>query len=425
MEQTTVTHYMKFDVDTLKNNNKIHNRLRGYLKNGVVQILGSEDEPVFKIMANVGQGGILLFQVLKPFNTFCVKDGPKYNISISFQNQSFGNTYMHSKELFSDSLKTACMSFQKRNESECPEFVRTELAFQDDVTRTSHWTSLTSWPVPVTDLKQTESLAKVLFSIKTCTMLQKWLKEQKVKERQTVKISLNQTLAVILFSVGSSTKTVEFKTVSGNPETSLLFAEKQGDFGVLSKDIVYYVSLETLILALGICRVPAYCLPCLNFHNNDVLEVVGLPFKSSKTICSSLSVLLLKADPPENFDQIGADSVYVDCSEAETFLSTRKSSIPLETISDSDSELETETATQTLKQAEVKPHTLTVKLPTSKFYSQHRLSSSDLEDFDSSLPASKSDHTAEKVFKKSEKRKADNHKKPKAKHPKLTFNPLI
>nr|BEG23054.1 DNA polymerase processivity subunit [Macronycteris gammaherpesvirus 1] len=297
------THYMSLNVDSFKNSMRVHAHLKSHLRRGLVQISGSEHNPSFQIMATVGEYGILIFKIINPFEIFSELHGPWDGSTLSFPNQVC-NGYIHSKDFFSDNLRDVSLCFMKRKDLENPEFVKTKVSYTDDVTKMSHFSALTSWPVPTDSLKLLPIDSKVVLSIKTCGILQKWLKEQKDKNvPQSVKISLNEMLSVMVFSMGNESKTVEFKPVSGNPETGLLFAEKQGDCGLVTNDSVVEISLDSLLHALHICRIPAICLPCFNFRGNDVLEVIGLPFKTTKPTCSELSVLLLKANPQVDFNQ--------------------------------------------------------------------------------------------------------------------------
>lgn len=399
------THYMSLNVDSFRLSAKVFNHLKSYGKKGLIQIMGSENNPTFQIMTSVEDSGVLFFKVLHPFEVFSVMDGPSDNISISFLNQSFGNVYNHGKEFFRDCVHGASICVKKRPSHENPEFVKTKIVLHDDVSTLSHCTALTSWNIPANEIKQTRTVSKVVLSSKTCTMIQKWLKSFDCSNLQSVRISLNDILSVVVLTVNDDSKTIDFKIMNGNPETDLLFAEKQGDHGMVTDDAVCEVSLKTLVAALGICKIPAYCLPCLNFKEGGMLQIVGLPLKNTKPISCEVSVLLANSNPTVEFNhEPQCEKSVESCLEEET-------------------EEVTATCKGDLASIPKTPNpTLPSHLASSTFYLKD-LSCSDSEPEPQETPVS---IKLKPVTKKPEKRKRESAKKePKSKVPKLTFNPLI
>lgn len=421
---------MVLNVENFKASAKIHNHVKNYLKKGLVQVLGPESEPVFQIMSTACDGGVLVFKVLNPFESVNVAYSRIEDMSLSFKNQPHGNVYLYSKDLFGEAVKAASLTFQQRPGCGRPEFVRADVTMDDDVTTSSHCTALTSWALPNQNLGAGTVMSKVVLSIKTCTMLQKWLRDQKAKDPQSVRLCLNEILSVLVVSVGEASKTVHLKPVEGNPATSLLFAEKQGDCCIITDDETHDVSLESLLAALSICRIPALCLPCFNFHSNGVLEVVGLQFKNNKPASSELSVFLLKANPAVAFNEPPV------CDG-----STNEGQVASESIS------HLSEVSEDLTQAVVEePSPGTFKEPVeqgrSTFYLDLSCSSSDSEEEPPSkkkkpsakakcspapAPASPAAPAPAPAPKRSEKRKREGgaKKAAKAKNIKLTFNPII
>ncbi|UTM04917.1 DNA polymerase processivity subunit [Equid gammaherpesvirus 2] len=412
-EEMEETHCMALNVENFKACAKIHNHVKNYLKKGLVQIVGFETEPVFQIMATACDGGILVFKVLNPFESFNVSYSRMETLSLSFKNQPHGNTYLYSKDLFGEAVKGASLTFLQRPGLCRPDFVRSDVLMDDDVTTSSHCTSLTSWSPPANDIRAGTVMSKVVLSIKTCTMLQKWLKDQKSKgEPRCVRLCLNEILSVLVLSVGEASKTVHLKPVEGNPATSLLFADKQGDVCIISDDEAHDVSLDSLLAALGVCRIPALCLPCFNFHSNGVLEVVGLQFKSSKPASGELSVFLLRANPQVDFN--GVPEGDVQTQEVSSVASTCRH-LSESCSLDPPRTPELPGSPDTFK--EIPGRSGSVHL-------ERDLSCSDSEEETPRQKPAKAKPAA--APKRSEKRKREGGKKgPKAKSLKLTFNPLI
>ncbi|AJG42986.1 DNA polymerase processivity subunit [Harp seal herpesvirus] len=390
--ETITTHVAHFNVESLKKAAKIYNHIKIPAKKGLLQITGSEDQQELQVLANVGSGGVLVFKVFNPFDSFSVLDGPKEDFSISFQNQPYGNSYIHGKELFSVLVYQACMTFYRRQENTQPEFVKSKFVLTDENTKFYHHTALTSWPVPMQSLKMAKTFSKVSLSIKTATMLHKWLREKKGKGQQPVKIAVNQTLSVVVFSVNESSKTIDFQPVEEAQKASLSVAEKQGDFGFILKDSVYYVNLDSLIQSLSLCKLTATCSPCFYFHPEDVVEVVGLPLKGARDYNCTLSVLLIKA----------SDSSFRPATPSPSIKDT--DSCP------EDSEEETDDAVSFIEKSLSSTSPPTFE-STPQSFQAHKVSKK---------PSSKTQG-------ESHKRKPDS--KPgsalKPKQPKLTFNPLI
>ncbi|ALE14774.1 ORF59 [Felid gammaherpesvirus 1] len=295
MEAKITTHYARFNIDNIKKAMKVYSHIKIPAKKGLLQIVGSKTHQEFQILANVGTGGVLVYKVFNPFDKFTIYEDGEENVSISFQNQPLGNNYIHGKELFSPIVNQASMTFYKRPGKNEPEFVKSEFTLNDNDTRLCHYTSITSWPIPIHTFKMKAIHSRLALSIKTATMLQKWLREKKGSSDQVVKITVNQSLLVAVFTIGENSKTIDFQPVTCEPENALKVAEKQGDYGLILTNLEFYANLDSLIQSLGLCKLAATYTPCICFHPENVVEVIGLPLKGVKDFNSSVSVLLIKA----------------------------------------------------------------------------------------------------------------------------------
>lgn len=301
-----VCHVSEIDTQILMDCMKIYEHVKSYLKKGMIQITGTDSDPILNFLSSVADSGILRLKISNAFTQFYnspVFADPNYKLSLAFRNTSYGNTFNHSRELFGTNIKHATMMFYRRKKEEKTEYVQTLIKYIDGVTKTFHKSAIESWVVPFDYKLETSSVdSKILLSNKTSTLLQKWLRKEKNKSR-VVKVTTNKILNVVIFSVGCKSHTIDFQPVIGSPLHVLQKVEKQGDYGSVSCESSFYVSLESLTLAIGICKIPGAVSPGLKFYSGDILEVLGVAVKSYCNPNVSLSVVLLKAEPSADINQ--------------------------------------------------------------------------------------------------------------------------
>ncbi|BBB06512.1 DNA polymerase processivity subunit [Rhinolophus gammaherpesvirus 1] len=427
------THYACLNVISLKQNFRIFKHLKSTISKGLMQITGSENDPTLQVMATVEDAGVLFFKIKNAFEIFTVVHGRTEDISLSFLNLSHGNVFNHACSLFGDSVSRASMTFQMRRGGSQPEFVRTDISLtMDDISCLSHCTALTSWTIPVNSLKYPSIMSSVVISTKTCNMLQKWLRSLRIKTTsQSVRISLSEILSVMVFSVGSESKTVEFRALPGNPDTDMMYAEKHGDHGMVTDDAVFETSLVTLLSALNVCRVPSICLPCFNFRGVDSVEVTGLQLKGSNPMPCELSVILSKTNPKVDISS-GVECEDSDDPFAEIYVKEKPVSTPAPVVKPPES-VRSPLVPPLSPSVDVdsKPKTPSPEVSqtahTSRFYLKDLSCSESEEETDSQKPVVPPISIKLPTAKKIEKRRKEisGKKGSKAKVPKLTFNPLI
>lgn len=246
-------HYgVRVDVTLLSKIRRVNEHIKSATKTGVVQVHGSACTPTLSVLSSVGTAGVLGLRIKNALTPLVGHTEGSGDVSFSFRNTSVGSGFTHTRELFG-------------------------LPFHDRMEAGGRTTRL-------------------LLCGKTGAFLLKWLRQQKTKEDQTVTVSVSETLSIVTFSLGGVSKIIDFK-----PETKPvsgwdgLKGKKSVDVGVVHTDALSRVSLESLIAALRLCKVPGWFTPGLIWHSNEILEVEGVP-----TGCQSgdvkLSVLLLEVN---------------------------------------------------------------------------------------------------------------------------------
>ncbi|ABB22278.1 DNA polymerase processivity factor-like protein [Ovine gammaherpesvirus 2] len=275
---------------------KMYEHVKAHLKLAMIQISDLHTAPVLSIISNVGRAGILNFQLTNAVISSDILT--EVTEPLAFRNHSFGNTYLHSREFFGSNIEDIVVRFYKRDSAEvpAPEFVETRIAYNNGVTETRHTSTVERHISPVEKhLQKSFVEAKVILSIKTCTMLQKWLRQCK-SASSYARLHVNETLGVWVITVGDECKTIEFKSHSIEPADAFLSLDKPGNFGAVLVDCTAVVSLECLIHAISICKVPSVCVPAFKFYSGGIVEVASAHLKQSKNPAAVVSAVLLNAE---------------------------------------------------------------------------------------------------------------------------------
>lgn len=316
--------------ERLRDFSKIYDHLKTHLKKAVIRFDLEGPENALCFMVGFGRSGLLKFVIpdcLRPLRV--VNKDAGYVI----RNVSFGNTFMHSQELFGCNVSNIAFRFYHGQDPE-QRFVSSEVDYVDGVTSTRHKSVLDDLSCLVSPpTKGLGILSKILLSNKTATALQKWARGVKSKEAgQNVVITINQTLSVVVFSVeGACSKTIDFTAVEGEPEASLTQVEKQVDVGCLKSDSTFTANLEAVIAALGCCKIPGVAGVALKTYDCQILEVEAVPTKPHVDKAGSVHVLLVdggesgatqpsaapKFDTEEEFPTIRGEDFFADPPEAE------------------------------------------------------------------------------------------------------------
>ncbi|QDQ69270.1 DNA polymerase processivity subunit [Colobine gammaherpesvirus 1] len=298
-------HYgVKADVQLFSRLRRVHEHIKTAVKNGVVQIHGPETSPICSVLSSVGPSGVLGLCIK---NALCPLTRPHEacgDVNFSFRNTSIGNGFTHTREIFGSNIVETNIVFYRRGEdseaSPAPQFVRTTISYGDNVTTTVHKSLVDPKSLPAFhDRMDPDGKPNRLFlSGKTMTMLVRWLRQQKTKTDQAVTVAVSETLSVVTFSVAGVSKILDFSPEPGtSADWDALKRKKEKDVGAVRVDTAIQVSLESLLLALRLCKIPGWFTPGLLWHSNDILEVYGVPV-GTQTCDAKLSVLLLKVDGP-------------------------------------------------------------------------------------------------------------------------------
>nr|AIA82804.1 DNA replication protein [Bovine gammaherpesvirus 4]QJC19178.1 DNA replication protein [Bovine gammaherpesvirus 4]WEM32520.1 DNA replication protein [Bovine gammaherpesvirus 4] len=293
-------------VPALTQNNKLYDHIKNNLKNGLIQLEGPSSGPILSFLVNVGETGILVMKIKDALEPMHEMDSPQEedlnktnNVSFSFRNTSLGNTFVHSRELFGANVRDIYIVFYKRETSNVVQFVRTTITYCDNETNTTHKSVVEAQAMPfIGKMETSEICSRVTLCPKTANALQKFLKQHKTKEKRTVRVSINETLGVIIFTIGEDSKTIDFK-MSDQQDLENIQTAKVEDVGHVNGDSVSYVSLESLTAALGCCKIPGCLTPCFRLYSSDILEVIGARLKGCTLGDASISVILLKAEATE------------------------------------------------------------------------------------------------------------------------------
>nr|UQT65144.1 ORF59 [Human gammaherpesvirus 8] len=296
-------HYgVRVDVTLLSKIRRVNEHIKSATKTGVVQVHGSACTPTLSVLSSVGTAGVLGLRIKNALTPLVGHTEGSGDVSFSFRNTSVGSGFTHTRELFGANVLDAGIAFYRKGEA-CdtgpqPQFVRTTISYGDNLTSTVHKSVVDQKGIlPFHDRMEAGGrTTRLLLCGKTGAFLLKWLRQQKTKEDQTVTVSVSETLSIVTFSLGGVSKIIDFK-----PETKPvsgwdgLKGKKSVDVGVVHTDALSRVSLESLIAALRLCKVPGWFTPGLIWHSNEILEVEGVP-----TGCQSgdvkLSVLLLEVN---------------------------------------------------------------------------------------------------------------------------------
>ncbi|AAC58106.1 processivity factor [Alcelaphine gammaherpesvirus 1] len=279
----------------LTSSTKIYDHVKSHLKSAMIQFSDLNTTPVMSIISNMGSAGIVTFQL-----TGAVSDTEtlaEITEPLAFRNHSFGGTYLHSREFFGKEIEDILVRFYKRasTASKLPEFVETKITYNNSITETRHTSTVDSHVSPVEKyLQKCFVKAKLILSIKTCTMLQKWLRQNKNKS-PVARLHINETLTVLVVTVGDECTTIEFKSFVLEPADAFLTLDKPGNFGAVLVDCTAVVNLECLIQAIGICKVPSVCVPAFKFYSGGIVEVSSAHLKQSKSPSATVSTVLLDA----------------------------------------------------------------------------------------------------------------------------------
>ncbi|AGY30745.1 ORF59 [Retroperitoneal fibromatosis-associated herpesvirus] len=296
-------HYgVRVDAEFLYGLRRVHDHLKTSIKSGVIQIHGPGTAPVLSVLSSLGPAGVLglrVKNVLSPLLGSCDADG---EVNFSFRNTSIGNGFTHTREIFGSNILETSIVFYRKGEAyqgtPVPQFVRTTISYSDNVTTTVHKSVLDPNNLPAFYDRMEPGIKtnRLLLCGKTLTMLTRWLRQQKTRADQTVTVAASETLSVVTFSVAGVSKILDFSPeTSATADWETLKRKKQIDVGVVRTDAATQVSLESLLAALRLCKIPGWFTPGLVWHSNDILEVEGVSIASHP--CDvKLSVLLLKVD---------------------------------------------------------------------------------------------------------------------------------
>ncbi|AIA62096.1 orf59 [Alcelaphine gammaherpesvirus 2] len=283
----------------LADSTKIYDHVKSHLKSAMIQFSDLNTTPVMSIISNIGSAGIVTFQLTGAV----LSTGAPLEVAepLAFRNHSFGGTYLHSREFFGKDIEEILVRFYKRTStaSKAPEFVETRISYSNRITETRHTSTVDSHVSPVEKyLQKCFVEAKLILSIKTCTMLQKWLRQNK-GQSSVARLHINETLTVLVVTVGEECTTIEFKSFVLEPADAFLTLDKPGNFGAVLVDCTAVVNLECLIQAIGICKVPSVCVPAFKFYSGGIVEVSSAHLKQSKTPSATVSTVLLDTSPSE------------------------------------------------------------------------------------------------------------------------------
>lgn len=287
---------------------KIYDHLKTHLKKAVIRFDVDHRSNGLCFLVGFGRSGLLKFHIPDCLNPLRITNKES---SYAIRNVSFGNTFVHSQELFGSNVADISFRFYAGQESG-QRFVSSEVGYVDGVTSTRHKSVLDDLNGLVSPpTKSLGLLSKILLSNRTATSLQKWARGLKSKEAgQNAVITINQTLSVMVFSVeGACSKTIDFLTVEGEPDEVLTQVEKQVDVGCLKSDSTFTANLEAIIAALGCCKIPGVAGVALKTYDCQILELEAVPTKQHADKAGSVQVLLIdggesSVTPGQNFDVV-------------------------------------------------------------------------------------------------------------------------
>lgn len=299
--ETTQT--IKFNCSKLATSIPFYDHVQTHLKNGLFQITNlASNLPKVSFIGSLGQTALVNLElkssVVERWNNF--QEQRNIPDSLSVRNLSVGKTFLLTREFFGPHLDSLNVAFYKRPEKPDPEFVEMTVEYTDSNSRTVHSTILEPHvPPAINQLKGTTSVhGKVLLSAKTATGLHKWLREvqKEYTDTEIVKVCLEQDLYLITFVVGARCKTIEYKPLDGNPSDCFVYPLiKPVDSAAVTKSDKCYVTLKSLTMAIGVCKIPGKTLPLLQFLESSILQILAAPLTNSAHVQVDLSVVLLNA----------------------------------------------------------------------------------------------------------------------------------
>lgn len=295
---TQVVCSVTLDPRQLRDAARVCEHVKTHLRKGIIEV-ALTPVPRLSFFASFGAKAIITCKLRDAVLSHRTEEGTK--AAYTFRNSSYGDSFVHTRELFSPKLARANITFYKRLRAGDPEFVRSAFEYNDCVTETRHQ-ALAENLLP---LDQTLAPAvpdinsnDLILSTKTTQAVQRWMRET-LKAQPTadvIRITVNPTLAVMVMTLGVASKTLTFTPVEGDLQTCVIKSDRQRDWGVFTVETESLVSTTSLLQALGACRIPGTFLPCISVYGSKV-EVKGVCVKKGINCPVDLSVLLLKASP--------------------------------------------------------------------------------------------------------------------------------
>lgn len=266
-----------------------------------MQVRPNSESPSLGLLCGLSKAGIMEVVIES-----ALKASPKPSPSgetekvFSFRNMSPGNAFMFTRHFFVPGLKDANVCFYKRPGRENAEYVKAHMTYCDNETHTRHTSVTEQVDLKFHEhLKGSSTITRITLSQKTASSLQKWLRgnKQKVnkcqeKGSQPVTVSLNETLNVMVFSSGEHSYTVTLEPAC-DMDYDVFGKGKSMDMGVIGRDSTNVVDLESLYLALGICKVPGMYIPGIRLYDTGLVDVEAVPIKPQVS-GTTLRVVLLQ-----------------------------------------------------------------------------------------------------------------------------------
>lgn len=332
--------------ETFQKNFKLYEHIKTHLKAALVQIRSHADSPSLGFLCGLANAGIMEIVIESALKvapkSFSVKETENL---FSFRNVSPGGAFMFTRHFFAPGLKDASICFYKRPEQENAEYVKSQMTYCDNETHTRHTSVTEQVDLKFRDHLQGSSvITRMTLSPKTTSGLQKWLRgnkqkstKGKEKESQPITISIYEALNVVVFSNGEHSYTTTLEPACGM-DYEVYGKGKVMDMGVLGSDSTTVVDLETLCLALGICKVPGMYIPGIRLYDTGLIDVEAVPIKPQLS-GTSLRVVLLQPQitdcaQEQNKSEVGGDNLDLneEISEAVNSIDIKPPPTPSPTI---------------------------------------------------------------------------------------------
>lgn len=299
-ESNEVLFTLNIDTKQLKESLKVYDHIKAHLKSGVIEFY--VPEPHINIHASFASHAILCFQVADVIS--CSQTAPNLSKEVfSFKNTSYGGSFTHSRELFNPQINKAKFSFYKKAQIDSPQFVQSVFKYADGVSHTYHKGLMEDiFPIKGMFSSTKAPTNKIVFCLKTVTMLQKWIRELRKEDPSltAIKLTINSTLAVVVITIGESSKTISYTPTEGDLSVSLQKGDKQRNWGQCTSDSELQVDITAFLQGLGVCRVPGLSLPALTVLNNYLSQIDSVFIKKGSDLSAQISVILLDvgSQPP-------------------------------------------------------------------------------------------------------------------------------